>query len=213
MTTPPDAFPTLPSLWVVAQAMRDDLLDWMPDYLAAGDRQSSGRQAGQTPKLRSAEVRHGGFWRPEEQTPAAVVWPEGATDFVIDTDGDITATVQLGMSFFASAAGKDATGDVLHRYVSAAIGLFSRFRTLRENASGLALTDMDFTPIAVVRDRTVMGAELSWEATGVRIANRDAGPPPDSDPRPDPTPPWPLPPTAATADVTVDPLSILDPED
>lgn len=207
-----DRFGPVTSVWAVAEALKGELAAWMPEYLCAYERQV-GITAGTTPGIRSYQVRHAAMFRPEEQTPACVVWIAGVTGHTLDVDdGTIEATVQLGIMLVAAARDTNATGDVLQRYAAALRSLLFDRQTCGGTAQSMALRDEDYSRVAEARDRTVVAADLSYEASGVQLAQRTYWTA-DDVPRDDPTPPWPTAGTITVADGDVEDITVDAPLD
>jgi len=207
----PDRFGLVVSRWKVAEGLRDDLQTWMPEYLAAYARQNPDPGADVIEVPRSYNVRHAATIRAGEQVPAIVVWVAGATNKLIDPDGTMWGSLELGVFVVVSSNDIDKTGDLLHRHAAAVSALLLDYPNCNGLARDLEPIDEDFTPIGPDRERTLVVADLRYAAHGVVLGQR-GGPPAGSDPREDPTPPWAPPPTALTADVQVQALPI-DPED
>lgn len=207
MSTPEDRFGPIVSRWHVAEELKAELKEWMPEYLAAYDRQHGTT----TPMPRSWQVRHVAAVKPEEKTPAVIVWVAGVTDRQKDPDGIVTGTLQLGVFLVAGARDITTTGDVLHRYAAAVDALLVDRHTIRGNCTSLELIDEDYTRVDEARERMFVSVDLSYNAYGVTLAVR-GGAPAGEDPRDDPEPPWPPAPLAEQVFVTVHPRPI-DPED
>lgn len=211
--TAPDAFGPIISRWHIAEGMKDDIERWMPEYLAAYARQypdPPGAPAVIAPQ--SYTVRHAARMRAGEQLPAVVVWIAGVTNQQQDPEGQRWGDLELGVFLVAGSNEIAATGDLLHRHVAAVTALLMDRDTCNGLAQSLDPLDEDFTPIEPERERTLLGADLRYLARGVLLGIRGQGPPPGSDPREDPSDPWPPAPTALTADVVITPRPI-DPED
>lgn len=190
-----DRFGVIPSRWTVAEAMADELHAWLPEYLAAEARQSDEDPAKIVLPKRPI-VRHTAAVRPTEAAgkPTIVVVLGGVSDRMIDpTDGIVTGTLQLGAYLVVHAKDTYSNGVVLHRLVAATTALFDNRRTLGGLCQDMTCIDEDFTRTTVLSDRVLQSADLTFEAYGVVVGQRGAGPPPGADPRPDPTTPWPTP--------------------
>lgn len=196
-----DRFGPVTNLWTVAEALKSELVAWMPEYVCAYERQNN-IPAGTTPAIRSYQVRHAAMFRAEEQTPACVVWIAGVTDHSEDPDGTVEATVQLGVLLVASASTTDATGDVLQRYAAALRSLLFDRQSCGGTAQMMTLRDEDYSRIASDRDRTLVAADLSYEALGVQLAQRTYWTAEDV-PRADPRAPWPPAGTVVVSDADV----------
>lgn len=210
-----DAFPRLISRWEIVHAWLDEIRAWLPEYLAAFERQRA-LEVGATPRRISYVARHAGALRGGETPPAIVAWPAGALDHTVDPDtGTVVGTLQLGLAIVAGGAGVEATGEVLHRLVAAVTGLLDRHTTVAGHAQMLERVDEDYELIIESgREQRLAGAVLLHEAHGVVLGHRSGGPPPGSRPRTDPTSPWPPPPTAERAHVELRPQPMIhDPED
>lgn len=206
MTTTLDLFGPIVSLATLGDAIATDLRAWMPEYLAALERQTDGAVPGETPALRSVEVRHAAVWRSEEQVPAAVVWIAGVQDHTEDPDGVMTGTVEMGVALFVGGRDLRALTPLIHRYAAATRTLLMDRPTAGGECQRLELVDEDFTGIDVqTRDRVLASAEIRYHAHGVRLGQRNAGPGAGDLPRPDPVPPWPPVPTVLAADTTATP--------
>lgn len=207
-----DAFGPIVSRWKFASRVCDELKAWMPEYLAAADRQQ-GRAGGKTILPKSWDVRHASLMRPQAQLPGVVVWLAGVTNQRTDPDDDIWGDIEFGVALVVSTAVKDATGETLHRYVAAVSALLYDRRTLGGTCSDVIAIDEDFTGIDPRRDRVRLSAELRFVATGVHLGRRGVGPGTDDTPRPDPNGPRPGTPTVLKADFTIDGRPYVDPED
>jgi hypothetical protein len=212
-----DRYGPLVSRWKVAQGLKDDLEAWMPEYVAAYERQNTDTEGhaiepGSTIVPQSYTVRHAAMIRAGEQLPALVIWVVGTTDKLVDPDGTMWGTLELGVFVVASSNDIATTGDLLHRHTAAVSALLLDRPTCGGLARDLEPIDEDFTRIDPERERTLVAADLRYAAHGVLLGQRGAGPPSDADPRPDPHQPWPPVPTVATADVDVR-AEIIDPED
>ena len=199
------------SRWTIVTDWLDEIRAWLPEYLAVYERQE-GLTVGKTARPTTFVARHAGIVRSGEKPPAIVVWPAGVTDEEVDPDTNVVSgTLQLGLLVIAGANSAAATGDVLHRFTAALTALLYDRTTVAGHAADLRLVDEDFEGIEPDRERTLLEARLSYEAYGVLLGQRHAGPPPGSDPRRDPTRPWPPEPVAESADVQIVPIR--DPED
>lgn len=203
-----DAFAPLVDRWEIANAFLEEITAWLPEYLAAYERQRDMR-VGTTPLPRAYVVRHAGVVREGEQVPAIIVWPSGATDHAVEPDGTELGNLDLGVLIVAGARDAASTGDVLHRYLAALTALLNDRTTVGGHATGLELVDEDYEGIDATRERYLLSVALSYVATGVVLGHRHAGPPADATPRRDRTPHWPTSPLAATANVDV----AIDPDD
>jgi hypothetical protein len=189
----PDRFGLIISRWDVAQAMADEIHAWMPEYLAAGARQANEDPA-KVVRPGKPIVRHTAAVRAEEtaKRPAIVIVLNGATDRVYDpSDGTISGTLQLGVYVVVKATSTHETGVALHRLVAAVIALVEDRRRLGGCAQDTLCVDEDFTRTDIQSDRVLQTAELTFNAFGVVLGQRGAGPAPGSTPRPDPTAPLP----------------------
>lgn len=209
MSTPePDAAPEIVSHWPLAQAVVDTITTWLPEYLAAWERQNA-REPGKLPQLRSATVRHTALLRATEQTPALIVAIEGAGERAIDPDGTETAPVELEVTVVASSKDLTTTGELLHVYGACVRQLLRDHPTAGGLAgNGLVCVDEDYTGIAELREGTLQMANLAYVAAGVVTGKWGDGP--IGGPREDPVPPWPQLPTVETTHAAVYPI---DPED
>jgi hypothetical protein len=211
--TATDGFGPIVSRWTFMEGLRDEVKAWLPEYLAAGDRQE-GRTAGRTPVPRSWEVRHASILRPQAQLPGCVLWLAGVFNQKVDPDDDtVWGTIEFGINFVVSAKVADATGETLHRYVAATQALFLDRQTVGGTAGSVVPIDEDYTGIDPRRDAIRLSAELRYHATGVKLGQRNSGPPEAAHPRPDPKPPWPGAPTVESADIDINGRRYVDPED
>lgn len=206
MVTTNDQFGPIASRWAVAEGLLADLKRWMPEYLAAGDRQE-GRTAGATPAVASWSTRHAAVARPGERPPAVIVWLARVADYRSDPDGTVTGDLDLGVYILAGAKNTATTGEVLHRYVAAVFAVLLDHPTCDGLAEWIEPAGEDFTRTIPEKARVLQSAEIRLTAGGVVLGRRGAGPPPGSTPRDDPRPPWPPVPTVATTHVRVEATS------
>lgn len=204
------------SPWTVADAMRADIRAWMPEYLAELERQEH-LDPRTIPHLRSVVVRHAGIVRAEEQLPALIVWIANESQHTYDVDGGVYGDLGIGVLILAGAKDEASTGELLHRYATAAKQLLWDRPPAAGYATNLELTDGDYRGIEVVsRGRTLLGVDLSYTAKSVYLGSRGSYIPAGTVPREDPyAAPLPLPPTATSTKLTLgesraDPI---DPED
>lgn len=180
------------SRWAIAQSLLDEIRAWMPEYLAAFERQHR-MDLGRTQAPNSYRVRHAGIVASTDTLPAVIVWVAGVTDRRDDPDsGIVTGTVQLGVRVAASSSVADATGELLHRYVAAINAMLLDRSTAGGLAGHLEVVDEDYTGIDPSdAQNTLQAGDLECEAFGVVLGQRHAGPGEHARPRPDPTGEWP----------------------
>lgn len=201
---PPDRFAPIPDVYDIAAALGRLIDAWMDEYLAAIERQATDLEPGQTKRPPVARVRHAGIWRRGDGAPAVVVWPEGIVDEREDPGGQTFGTVQLGVLLIAAASNEDATTRIAQRYTAAARAILLQRPVVVTASDGTqahhrlrpADASADFLAIdAAESGRIRAGITLSYLARNVYLGRRDGGPPPDAEPRPDPSGPWPPTPT------------------
>lgn len=218
MTTLPDRILEIPDLYNVPAALGRLLDAWMPEYLAAIERQDDDLELGQLPRPRPAIVRHAGIFGVNDHPPAVVVWSVDVGDHDEDPDGPQIGTVPLGVMVVASAATPSKTTRVVHRYAAAVRAILMHHPLTLPGTAGprrhrLHPLPEDHSPWTEgARGSVIAGLVLMYEAHQVYLGRRDGGPPPGSTPRDDPYPPWPPAPTVLTTQVDVIPTATpLDP--
>lgn len=212
MSATEDRIEALPDVYDVAAGLGRLIDRWMDEYLASIERRAPDLAVRELARPTTARVRHAGIWRRGDPAPAVVVWPESTTEETEDPDGSLVGDVPLGLLLIAAANDEDATTRLAQRYATAARGIVLHHAIEIVAADGrstrkrLRSTGGNFLAIdAEERGRIRAGITLTYVARGIYLGNRSGGPPPGSEPRDDPSEPWPPAGTFQTADVQITP--------
>ena len=200
----PDRFGAIADVLDVARGVARDIDLWSGEYLAALLRQRPDLvDLGPAP-LNPAVVRHAGIWRPQEATPAVVVWIEDDRDYDRDPDraAPMVGTVEVSVAIVVSTT-PEHLATLLHAYVAVVRKLLLDRRTAGGVCRRLVPTGADHAGIdSEERGDTLAQSVLTFDAVGVSLGVPGAGPPIDADPRDDPSQPWPPLEHFETADLT-----------
>jgi hypothetical protein len=204
-----DRFAEVPLLLAPALAMAEALDTWWPEYLRALERQRPELDLDDLPIPAATIVRHADVWRIAEQAATAIIWPSRVSDFRVDPDDGVeTATVEVGLLVVAQGPDEQQTARNLDYLLGAARAILMHQRGLGGITSGLTTDAIEMGALDPgQRGRTRAGATVMYSAPNVVVGHSFSGPPPGSEPRPDPRPPWPPVPTVATTHVRVEATS------
>jgi hypothetical protein len=189
----------------VEAALLDQLVLWLPDYLAESDR-LAGDAVGTMPKPKSYVISADVEKMPEDQTPAVIVASPGLVDPpVADGLGAYTARWDVAVAIVLSARGNNVALVRARRYAAAMRALCVQQQLLvGVDVRRVDWADQRYDVLDSIDDRTIAAARVGLVVEVADVTVRDHGPTepvlPPGNLGPD-SPAWP---EATTADVAVE---------
>lgn len=193
------------------QAAMDTLQLWMPDYVAALERET-GREPRSVPLPKAWVRRNDAVARwPENRVPAiALVSPGLSTDPVKDGEGNYSCAFELAVGAIVNARDQQSANDLAKLYAAAIRTLLLQRGDLGGFANGTVWTKEGYTDTPADYLKIGAIATVTFDVIVEGVAVDHGGPlAPSDDPYLDPGD-WP---TVATTALTLTPEALDDEED